>query len=365
MNYKEVRLEEVLKWQPQIEIDPLTIKELSIDDEPKYPFYGQATNHNGIIGYYNLHPSVLNNKEGLPTILIHSNNQNIVYLETPFYLKDGHGATSVLQSSFLNVKSALYIMTSIRKAIETRFTYNAKATKIALKNTKIVLPIGKDGKVDYAYMENYVSSLEKDGLVTIENYLKNNLLEDFDLTDKEKEVLESFKTLKFHEYNIEDLFTIKNAGSILSRSIIENSGETPYLCASAENNAVSSYISYNEKYLDEGNCIFIGGKTFVVTYQESDFYSNDSHNLVLYLMDKEKRNKLIQLYLVTCINNSLKHKYSWGDSVSKAKIQNDKILLPTKNNKPDYDFIEMYMKAMEKIVLRDVINWKNNILKTE
>ena len=34
MNYKEVRLEEVLKWQPQIEIDPLTIKELSIDDEP-------------------------------------------------------------------------------------------------------------------------------------------------------------------------------------------------------------------------------------------------------------------------------------------------------------------------------------------
>ena len=82
-------------------------------------------------------------------------------------------------------------------------------------------------------------------------------------------------------------------------------------------------------------------------------------------MDKEKRNKLIQLYLVTCINNSLKHKYSWGDSVSKAKIQNDKILLPTKNNKPDYDFIEMYMKAMEKIVLRDVINWKNNILKTE
>ena len=161
MNYKEVRLEEVLKWQPQIEIDPLTIKELSIDDEPKYPFYGQATNHNGIIGYYNLHPSVLNNKEGLPTILIHSNNQNIVYLETPFYLKDGHGATSVLQSSFLNVKSALYIMTSIRKAIETRFTYNAKATKIALKNTKIVLPIGIYGKLCVFVRERWTSHNRK------------------------------------------------------------------------------------------------------------------------------------------------------------------------------------------------------------
>ena len=56
---------------------------------------------------------MLNNKEGKPTILIHSNNQNVIYLETPFYLKDGHGATSVLQSERLNEKNALYIITCI------------------------------------------------------------------------------------------------------------------------------------------------------------------------------------------------------------------------------------------------------------
>lgn len=61
-------------------------------------------------------PDVLNNKDGKPTILIHSNNQNIVYLETPFYLKDGHGATSVLQSNMLNGKNALYIITCIKKS---------------------------------------------------------------------------------------------------------------------------------------------------------------------------------------------------------------------------------------------------------
>lgn len=40
--------------------------------------------------------------------------------------------------------------------------------------------------------------------------------------------------------------------------------------------------------MDKGNCIFIGGKTFVVTYQEKDFFSNDSHNLTLRLKEESK-----------------------------------------------------------------------------
>ena len=50
-----------------------------------HPFYGQATINHGIISYHQLTNKVLNNENGKPTILIHSNNQNIVYLETPFY----------------------------------------------------------------------------------------------------------------------------------------------------------------------------------------------------------------------------------------------------------------------------------------
>jgi hypothetical protein len=119
------------------------------------------------------------------------------------------------------------------------------------------------------------------------------------------------------------------------------------LCASGENNAVSSYISYDEKYLDKGNCVFIGGKTFVVTYQEKDFYSNDSHNLVLYLKNVEKRSKAYQLFLAACVNKSLAYKYSWGDSISNTKIQKDKVSLPIKNGKIDFEFIETFMAELE------------------
>ncbi|HBK82749.1 MAG TPA: type II restriction endonuclease [Flavobacterium sp.] len=127
------------------------------------------------------------------------------------------------------------------------------------------------------------------------------------------------------------------------------------MCASAENNAVSSYISFDEKLLDKGECVFIGGKTFVVTYQEKDFYSNDSHNLVLYLKDEKYRSKLNQLYLVTCINKSLGHKYSWGDSISHRKIQTDKVSLPTKNNQPNYELMETLISAIQKCVIKEVV----------
>ena len=160
IEWKMFRMEDVLEWQPQKEIDPLKLDKLKDKNQKLYPFYGQATLNNGIISYNQLVEEVLNNKEGKPTILIHSNNQNTIYLESPFYLKDGHGATSVLQSKKLNKLNALYFMSSIKKVILSKYSYNAKATKIELKNTLISLP-SVQGKPMYDYMEVFIRAVQK------------------------------------------------------------------------------------------------------------------------------------------------------------------------------------------------------------
>jgi len=150
-----------LIWQTGIsEIDPLKLNELYDKTSEKYPFYGQATDNNGIISYESLNAEVLNNKNALPTILVHSNNQNVVYLQTPFYLKDGHGATSVLQNENMNLDIALYIMSCIRKSITERFDYNAKATKIGLKNTEVEIPF-YNKVVDYIFMDKFIKVVKK------------------------------------------------------------------------------------------------------------------------------------------------------------------------------------------------------------
>ena len=161
IKYKAFRLGDLFMWQSQKEIRPLDIDKYEVNGGKLYPFYGQSKINNGIISHLSLTDRVLNNKDGKPTILIHSNNQNTVYLESPFYLKDGHGATSVLQADFLNKETALFLISCIKKVIVNVYSYNEKATKIALKNTDIYLPVGKDDNPNYEYMSAFVRIQQK------------------------------------------------------------------------------------------------------------------------------------------------------------------------------------------------------------
>ncbi len=274
-------------------------------------------------------------------------------------LQDAYAIKWKSKDTILSDNHYKFLTASISKSIFGKFDWTNKAGWERVKSEKINLPL-KNGEIDFKFMEIYVNEIETERLRKLDLYLLKTGLKDFTLTINEQKILSDFKLHKFKEFKVVDIFNIKNAGNILSRDVVENSGETPYLSASAENNAVSSYISYDEKYLDKGNCVFIGGKTFVVTYQENDFYSNDSHNLVLYLKEEEKRVKLNQLYLTTCIKKSLGHKYSWDNSISSKKIQTDKVLLPVINNQPDFEGMEVLITAIQKLVIKDVISYMKN-----
>lgn len=151
------------------------------------------------------------------------------------------------------------------------------------------------------------------------------------------------------------VFNVNNTHCILSTEIVPGSGATPYLCASAENNAVSSYIGYRADLKEAGNCIFIGGKTFVVSYQEDDFFSNDSHNLALYLYDEVNATKPHLLFMAACIAHSLGHKYTWGNSISKQKIKGDFVSLPvTASGEIDFAFMDSFIRELEEERIREL-----------
>ncbi|MGR7120010.1 restriction endonuclease subunit S [Klebsiella aerogenes] len=248
---------------------------------------------------------------------------------------------------------------SMSKALEGKFDFGKKLRSSQSLNLKMMLPV-KSGMIDFDFINDFIMELEAEQISNLDTYLSASGLNDYHLTPEEQKVVSDYDNLAFSDFNIVDIFSIKNSGNILSRDIVENSGDTPYLCASRENNSVHSYISYDEKFLDEGNCVFIGGKTFVVSYQQMDFYSNDSHNLILYVKNNEIRTKLSQLFLVTCIDKSLGHKYSWGDSISNAKIQKDRIALPVIGNQPDLLFFGKFISAIQKIVIKDLVEYVND-----
>ncbi len=270
---------------------------------------------------------------------------------------------SLQPKKMVSNSQGLFIVNSLH-FLSSMFGYENMCSWSKIKDETIQLP-ARNGEIDYEFMDRFIAELKARRIAELKArriaelkaYLTITGLEDYTLTPEEEQAIKDFEAgnVKWGEFDVIKIFDVRNAGNILANEIVEGSGSTPYLCAGRENNAVSSYISYREDLLTEGNCIFIGGKTFVVTYQECDFFSNDSHNLTLRLYDSEHRTKPKQLYLATCVNKSLGHKYSWGNSVSNRKIQKDKIMLPCINKQVNFSKMETFISAVQKLVIKDVV----------
>ncbi len=315
------------------------------------PLISNSSTDNGVMGFSNL--KAINNGNTI-TCSDTTVGADTMYYQEKDFIGYSHIQHLVPKFKVFNQAIASVIISACRVSTSDKYDYGNKFNRVAMNNTKIQLPT-KKGKIDFDFMESFMTELEAERIKELEAYLSASGLKDYTLTAEEQKALKDLESQQFEEFNVIDIFNVKNTGNILSRDITENSGETPYLCASSENNGVSSYISYNEESLDKGNCVFIGGKTFVVSYQEKDFYSNDSHNLALYLKTETEKSRLNQLYFATCINKSLGHKYSWGDSISNRKIQKDTVSLPVKNKKLDFSTMETLISAIQKLVIKDVV----------
>ena len=319
------------------------------------PLVSNSSIENGVMGFSNLKPL---NKGNTLTCSDTTLGADTMFYQQKDFIGYSHIQHLVPKFKPFNKEIASAIISACIVATSKKYDYGNKFNRDAMNKTIIHLPT-KNSKIDFEFMESFIADIEAEHIKKLETYLISTGLNDYNLTPAEQKILNDFNNQEFDEFKVVDIFDVKNTKNILSRDIIANSGDIPYLCASTENNAISSYISYNDKYLDKGNCVFIGGKTFVVTYQEKDFYSNDSHNLALYPKNN-KISKLNHLYLATCINKSLGHKYSWGDSISNRKIQSDKVSLPIKNNQPNYELMEILISAIQKLVLKDVVLYVNN-----
>lgn len=232
------------------------------------------------------------------------------------------------------------------------YSFNNMGTWSRIKEQEIYLPVTKEGNIDLIFIEERVRELEEERVRELEAYLHNAGFKDCTLSKEEEETLSIVKLGKKHMrmFSVTEKFNVANSHNILKSNVVFESGTMPYVTACEGNNSIVSYISYKQEMKEQGNSIMIGGKTLVITYQPRDFFSNDSHNLVLTINDEAGRNESAQLYMVAALYKTLGPKYSWGDSISKAKIKNDVVYLPiiTDNEEIDYAFMSVYINAIKK-----------------
>lgn len=126
-------------------------------------------------------------------------------------------------------------------------------------------------------------------------------------------------------------------------------GNIPYISSTALNNGIDGFIGNNKNVRAFKNCLTIAnsGSVGATFYQPFDVVASDH----VTKLENSNFNKYIYLFLATIISR-LNEKYSFSREINDTRIKKEKILLPiTSEGKPDYAFMENYMKQKENELL--------------
>lgn len=253
-----------------------------------------------------------------------------------------------------NDNQYLFLTSAITKSIYGSFAWTDKAGWEKVKKEFIQLPT-KNGKIDFEFMNAYISELEEERISELSAYLTVSGLDSYELSSEEKDALEIYNDMVFDEYKFKDIFNNIKQGRRLKKDdqII---GNIPFVMSGRTNTGVVGYIS-NPIALFSKNSITIDifGNSF---YRNYDFGAGDDTGI--YWNSEVQYPKETMLYFTTAMEKALFGKYSYGKKLRSSQSFNFKMQLPTKNNKIDFTYMELLISAVKKLVIKDVVLYADN-----
>lgn len=117
-------------------------------------------------------------------------------------------------------------------------------------------------------------------------------------------------------------------------------GDVPLVSASDTDNGIMSWTNLEPVF--SKNRLTIGKIGATTYYQSTDFVASTD---VTILNPNFNINKFVGLFLVTIINQE-NTKWSYGRQIRLGDSQSLRVKLPTKNNQPDWQFMEDYIKSL-------------------
>ena len=280
----------------------------------------------------------------------------------------------------MSMELCLYLKTAVEKAIhDTKYSRAHKATWTGkVENDEIFLPVTAEGTPDWKYMQERISVLEQERISVLEQerisvleqYLLVAGLDDYELTTKDYEVLD--KKTAFKPFRIGDLFVPLKGGYIGAGKKIGSAMKTrsneyciPLTCAKLGDNGIMYWGKKGDfrTYTNAISIIADGAVSAGLVYAQPEEAGVYSHSYFIRLENVEVSYRT-NLYLASVLNKVLYPKYSrerpprWDN-----KVENDSILLPvTAEGQPDYTYMEQYIRAQEKLAIRDAVQFKDRII---
>ncbi|TWS95402.1 hypothetical protein FRX52_00960 [Streptococcus sp. sy018] len=151
------------------------------------------------------------------------------------------------------------------------------------------------------------------------------------------------------------IFHLSSSKKKFNANTIKFGGEFPYVARGENNNGIKGYITESTKFLNPANTISFGQDTATMFYQKEPYFTGDKIKI---LQTKEiNLDRYLALYFISSMKRSFST-FSWGSSSFNEKIlKHVEMLLPNKNQFPDYDFMSDLIKVIEKLVIKDLVEW--------
>jgi hypothetical protein len=307
------------------------------------PYVVRTTQKNGIRGYI-IEDIIYANDEN--TLSFAQDTFSVFYQKQKFFTGN---KVKVLKAKFKkqNERVMQYITASFQKSLDT-FTWGTGSTVETITLTNIQLPT-KNGKIDFDFMEQFIAEIETERIIKLNAYLIATGLKDYTLTEEEIHILTEYKNLTFEEFNLEKLFGKSTRGRRL-KSEVRINGTLAFVTAGETNEGISDFI-------DNDVIVFSENTTTIDMFGSAKYrnykYGADDHIAVVHT---QNLSKFASIFVTTAIHKTaFNGQFHYGRNFYAKDADELNISLPIKNNKPDYHLMKIFISAVQKLVIKDLV----------
>ena len=271
------------------------------------------------------------------------------YRRKPWYA--GQFIRKIVPKIELTQSSILYFTVLLNKQKNKLLSGLVRDVDEAFLSSDVDLPI-KNDKIDFEFMEGFIAELEAQRIAELEAYLLATGLKDYSLTIEEQKALADFEQgqIEFGEFTYNSIFNKIIQGRRLKKED-QVEGNVPFVMAGTTNTGVVNYISNPVASFPKNSItIDIFGNTF---YRNYDFGAGDDTGV--YWNDEKDYSKGTMLFLTTTMKKSISGKFDFGKKLRSSQSLNFKVKLPATNKQPNYAIMEIFISAIQKLVIKDVV----------
>jgi len=310
---KLIPLKELFEPIYGVNLELIHLEECNKNDDESIRFVSRTENNNGVSAYVKKITDIAPNPAHTISVAVSGSVLSSFYQDDEYY--SGRDLYYLVPKIKMSKEEMIFYAFCI-KANKYKYNYGRAANR-TLRDITIPAEMPADFRnisLNKIPIPSSQRLLNKDIELKIENWKSFQLKELFDITGSK-----TTPVLELEEHG---------------------KGKYPYVTTQATNNGVEGFYDY---YTEEGNVLTVDSAVLgYCSYQPLTFSASDH---VEKLIPKFSMNKYVALFISTIINAE-QYRYNYGRKCSQERMRKSHIKLPSKNDVPDFEFMESYIKSL-------------------